>query len=310
MNDKPGVTVFTPVFNRKHTIDRPFDSLMRQTCKDFEWLVIDDGSTDGIKETIDIFAEKADFSVRYYFKENGGKHTAMNMAAGLARGGYFLVLDSDDALTDNAVELIFALWGGIPEKGREKYWCVTGLCVDSETGKIIGDRYPEGINQQANPKLLAQKTTGDKTGCIRTEILSAYPFPEPAGTNFITESIIWNKIDKSYSQYYSNEILKVVYLNEPDSLTAVWFKEHVREGYVSNYYWKLSTLNDIGIHKPKDCRTLFTVPYYGLMAGKKRNEIIGGVQKPVYKTLVALLMVPAGVFKVIRGNRHIKNVQP
>ena len=96
MNDRPDVTVFTPVFNRKHTIDRPFDSLMRQTCKDFEWLVIDDGSTDGIKETIDIFAEKADFSVRYSFKENGGKHTAMNMAAGLARGGYFLVLDSDD----------------------------------------------------------------------------------------------------------------------------------------------------------------------------------------------------------------------
>lgn len=301
------LTVFTPVYNRKHTISRPFESLMKQNCKDFEWLVVDDGSTDGIKEVIDSFTQKADFAISYYYKENGGKHTAMNMAYGLAKGEYFLVLDSDDALTETSVELMLGLWDSIPDECRERYWCVTGLCVDSENGEIIGDSYPAEINESANPRLAAKKIKGDKTGCVRTDIISRYPFPEPPGTTFITESIVWNKIEKDYRQYYSNETLKIVYLNEPDSLTAVWYKNHVKEGYISNYYWKLATLNDVGIQNRNDFKMIFTVPYYGCMCGKNFNEIFKGINKRIYKAAVVLMIIPAKLAKITRGKKLIKN---
>ena len=139
-------TVFTPVYNRKHTIHRGFESLMRQTVKNFEWLIIDDGSTDDLKPLIDEYIEKADFPIRYVYKENGGKHTATNMAYKLMETEYFTILDSDDALTDDAVEKMLSMWDKIPESERSKYWSVVGHCINSESREIIGEYFPEEIN--------------------------------------------------------------------------------------------------------------------------------------------------------------------
>ena len=309
MDKEIRLTVFTPVYNRIHTIHRPFKSLMKQTCKNFEWLVIDDGSTDGLEERIDEYAKSADFPVRYYYKKNGGKHTAMNMAYGLMKGEYFVVLDSDDALTENCVDTVLKLWDGIAEADRGGYWCVTGLCVDAENGKTIGGEYPEGINGSPDPKKLASLVPGDKTGCLKTAVARLYPFPEPEGTTFITESVVSNKIDKKYKQYYSNAILKTVFLNEPDSLCVSWYKNHIAEGYVSNYIWKLSVLNDVGITSKSDLKLFFTVSYYGLMAGKSSREILKSVENKKHRAFAALCILPAILAKATHGKRMLKQAR-
>ncbi len=294
---KSRVTVFTPLYNRRHTIHRVYESLCRQTFKGFEWLIVDDGSTDNAKELIDDYARQANFNIRYHYKPNGGKHTAWNMALGLIETEYFICLDSDDAVTDNALERMLFHWDSLPDKSG--YWSVVGLCVDAQTFEVIGDRYPEGINEAPSPREIAATVDGEKYSCLRTSVMKNYSFPEPEGTTFITESIVWNKVNKEFSQYYVNEPYRIYYQNEPDSLTTAWYREHVREGYVSNYFWKVSTLNDVG----GDLKTVFQVTYYGLMAEKKPLDIIGEV-KGINKTAVALLMPPAFAAKLLRGRKY------
>lgn len=289
-------TVFTPVYNRRHTIHRVFDSLMRQTCKDFEWLVIDDGSTDDLEPLIREYAEKADFPVRYYYKENGGKHTAYNMALGLMQAPYFTILDSDDAFTDDAVEKMLLGWDLIPPQNREQYWGVVGHCIDAQTNALIGEYFPENANDRTEPL----QTKGDKTSALRADIAKRFPFPEPEGTTFITESVVWNKIEKEYKQYYINYVFKIVYLNEPDSLTIAWYRDHVQEGYLSNFIWKQSIINDVGLHGVGDLRTLVQYTFYGTMCGKKFSEIVGGLHKPLYRIGSAVLFVPAKLLSLYR----------
>lgn len=302
--DSVRFTVFTPVYNRRHTIHRVFDSLMRQTCKDFEWLVIDDGSTDDLEPLIREYAEKADFPVRYYYKENGGKHTAINMAYGLMETPYFTILDSDDAFTDTAVENMIRGWASIPAEKREQYWSVVGHSVDSQTGERVGELFPENINDPG----VEPHVVGEKTAALSTAILRQYPFPEPKGTNFVTEAVVWNKINRVYKQYYINADFRIYYQNEPDSLTLAWYRDHVQEGYLSNFIWKQSVINDVGLHGVREWRTLFQYTFYGTMANKTFREIVGGLQKPLYRFCSAVLYLPA---RALRGLRRItgKNKQ-
>lgn len=300
------ITVFTPVYNRKHTIHRVFDSLMSQTYKDFEWLVIDDGSTDGIKSVIDDYAEKADFKVSYYYKKNGGKHTAINMACGLIETEYMIILDSDNSLISDALKKMLSFWDAIPEEKRSEYWGVVGLDIYADSGETVGEKFPEGINESENPAKLAAAVAAERFACIRTDVLKQFPFPEPEGTTFITESVVWNKIDKSYKQYYVNEPFLIYYSNEPDSLTNAWYHDHIEEGYVSNYFWRVSQLNDIGIASGDDMKLLIRIPYYGFMANKKTGRIIKDINKPLHKAAVLLMILPAMVIKQIRGRKYIE----
>ncbi|HZJ78292.1 MAG TPA: glycosyltransferase family A protein, partial [Clostridia bacterium] len=301
------ITVFTPVYNRKHTIHRVFDSLMKQTYKGFHWLVIDDGSTDGIKEVIDDYAKKADFEVSYYYKENGGKHTAINMACGMMETEYVVILDSDNAMIENSLERMLYYWDALPEEKRGEYWCVVGYTIDPYNGDVVGEKFPDNINESDNPLKVASTVEGDKFGCLKTDILKQFPFPEPEGTTFITESIVWNKIDREYKQYYINEPLLIYYYDEPDSLTNAWYKEHVEEGYVSNYFWRLSQLNDTGIKNADDLKLLLRVPYYGFMSKKKAKEILKQLESPLHKVAVCAMLPPAFMLKIFRGEKHIKN---
>jgi len=100
------ITILTPTYNRKHTLRRAYDSLINQTNKDFEWLVIDDGSKDDTKELIDEFISENKITIKYFFKENGGKHTALNFGTNKAKGELVLILDSDDYLSNDAIELV------------------------------------------------------------------------------------------------------------------------------------------------------------------------------------------------------------
>ena len=104
------ITIITPSYNRAYIIGKAYESLIAQTSKDFEWLIIDDGSKDNTKEVVEEFIKENKIKIRYYYKENGGKHTALNLGIKKAKGDYILILDSDDRLTPNAVARVLEVW--------------------------------------------------------------------------------------------------------------------------------------------------------------------------------------------------------
>ncbi|MGC1445756.1 MAG: glycosyltransferase family A protein, partial [Xanthobacteraceae bacterium] len=138
----PLFTIFTPTYNRAHTLHRCFDSLSAQTLRDFEWIVVDDGSTDGTEELVGKWLKTANFPMRYLRQNHLGKHFAFNKAVVEARGYFTSCLDSDDALTPDALETLAAVWSAVPENERAGFCGVDGLCCDQH-GQIVGERYPK-----------------------------------------------------------------------------------------------------------------------------------------------------------------------
>src|SRR6478752_7327190 len=130
-------TVFTSTRNRAHTLDRPFRSLQAQTFRDFEWLIIDNGSTDGTPELVARYQAEADFPIRYLWQEDAGKHGSVNRAAPIAEGAFFLILDSDDGCVPVALERFKYHWDQIPADRRARFTGVTAHCLD-ESGEVVG----------------------------------------------------------------------------------------------------------------------------------------------------------------------------
>lgn len=212
------ITVFTPTYNRKHTIDKLYKSLKNQSCTDFEWVVVDDGSTDGTNEYfIKILEEDNRFTIKYIKKKNGGKHRAINLGLDIAEGEYFFIVDSDDYLTNNSIEVI-SMWLNSISNTKEKFAGVSGLKGYSENamvGKTFKGKYLDCLALD----IQKHNISGDKSEVFNTNILREYRFPEIDGENFITEAIVWNRIaNDGYFIRYFNKINYVCEYRE-DGLT-------------------------------------------------------------------------------------------
>ena len=163
------LTVFTPTYNRASTLTRTYDSLCRQTCKDFEWLVIDDGSTDNTRELIQGFIDEAIIPIRYIYKENGGLHTGYNTAYANIETELNVCIDSDDYMPENAVELIVKTWR---ERGNERYAGIIGLDFYADTKKPIAGRFPEDLTECWFLDLYVKRIhRGDSKQVMRTDLM-------------------------------------------------------------------------------------------------------------------------------------------
>ena len=166
------LTVFTPTYNRRELLKRCYLSLKRQSCKNFEWLIIDDGSSDSTGDMVNewISAEH-DFLIRYYYKENGGLHTAYNLAIEHLQTELAVCIDSDDYMPDDAVEKILNFW----DKNRNKKFAgVSGLDFDAHTDRVIGGKYPNNQKSINLIDLLVGRypdSLGDKKHVIRSPLL-------------------------------------------------------------------------------------------------------------------------------------------
>lgn len=209
------ITIFTPTYNRAYIIGNLYESLKKQTNKDFEWLVVDDGSTDNTESMFtELLADKRDFPVRYIKQTNGGKHRAINRGVKEARGEMFFIVDSDDTLTCDAVEKIKKWFFSLD--GRLKFAGVSGLRGNADN-KVIGGggnggNYVDATNLERKSKNLL----GDKAEVYYTDVLKKYPFPEFEGEKFITEEVVWNKIaaDGYYIRWFSDIIYFTEYLDD------------------------------------------------------------------------------------------------
>ena len=205
----PLFTVFTPTYQRADTLHRVRDSLAAQTFRDFEWLIVDDGSTDGTAELVEGWAAEADFPIRLLRQANQGKHIAWNRGVEAAEGELFLGLDSDDACVPHALERLEHHWMGIPDAERGGFSAVSGLCVDQE-GHLVGTRFPRDVLDSDPLEVRYRyRVRGEKWGFHRTEVLRANPFPELGGQSHVSEMLVWDRIATRWRTRYVNEALRV-----------------------------------------------------------------------------------------------------
>ena len=201
-------TVFTPTYNRAHTLARVYCSLNRQTFKNFEWLIIDDGSSDNTNKLIMSWEKKAWFKIRYYRQENSGKHIAINRAVELAKGELFIIADSDDTFLRNTLERFYFHWKSIRDDVKARYFAVIFNSIDID-GNLIGKRFPFNPTDSDSEEILFRyKVTGEKWGFQKTDVLKKYPFPD-IRTECFPEFYIWRRIAKKYKIRFVNECFRV-----------------------------------------------------------------------------------------------------
>lgn len=226
------LTIFTPTYNRAYIIKTLYNSLKNQTCQDFEWIIVDDESTDNTEQLIRTF-ENIGQGIQYVKQIHGGKHRAINKGVKLAKGDYFLIVDSDDYLTPNAVELIKMWIENLKEKDK-KVCGVAGLRISSSGyswGGIPNFESKEYIDA-TNLEREKYGLLGDKAEVYSVEILKKYPFPEYDGEYFLTEGVVWDSIaiDGYKIRWYNEPIYVCEYLNDGLTKTGA----NGRSGHLKN----------------------------------------------------------------------------
>jgi glycosyltransferase involved in cell wall biosynthesis len=238
-------TVFTPVYNRICTLHRVYESLSAQTYRDFEWLVVDDGSSEDVYKLIDTWERQARFPLRYIYQPNQGKHVAFNRGVREARGELFLCLDSDDGCVPKALERLKYHWDRIPLSQRHRFSAVTALCMD-ELGELNGSRFPQDITDSDSLEIrYRHKVTGEKWGFHRTDVLRRFPYPETPTKHYVTEGIVWRAIARQFKTRYVNEVLRIFYCHDADQtkrltnarMHAESTRRYLREMLVHDLNW-------------------------------------------------------------------------
>ncbi len=219
------LTVFTPAYNRAHTLPRTYASLRAQRCSDFMWLIVDDGSVDNTAELVRQWQNSDNgFEIRYIYKENGGMHTAHNVAYENIDTELNVCIDSDDCLAEDAVEKILRKWEQVKHLG---YAGLIGLDSDLD-GNLIGSGFPEGMAETTLSGYYAAGGSGDKKLVYRTDVVNQYPpYPVFEGERYVALAYKYRLIDQDYKLAVLNEVLcKVEY--QPDGHSTGMWKEYVR----------------------------------------------------------------------------------
>lgn len=260
------ITIFTPSYNRKDTLPRLYESLKRQTVKEFQWIVVDDGSEDGTGKLMADYINEGAMDIIYEYQKNSGKMRAVNRGVQLAQREYFFIVDSDDYITDTCVETILKEAKELPEN-------LGGMIfrkIDMASGKVTGKPYPE-YRIDSSPIEIVYKLgiDGDKAEVFKTDILKKNPFKEFEGEKFIPEATVWVKIGEEYKMRYIDE--------------GVYFFEYLEDGYTKNfnslmkrnpkgfefYYQEMLKYNIPFTNKIKFIIRLLQSKYYKLTGGNK-----------------------------------------
>ena len=282
------ITVLTPTFNRGGGLQSLWDSLQKQTVKDFEWLVVDDGSTDGTKNLITKLQEKSDFPIRYIYKSNGGKHTALNVGIQTIRSELTFIVDSDDCVTDDAVESILKI--------HKKYRSQNNICGYAflrafPDGKVNGEKFDvnEKIGSYIDVRVNGNDTGADKAEVFKTHCLKEFPFPEYPNEKFLGEDLVWVRMARKYEMVHINK--------------AIYVGNYLEDGLTNNRR-KHNIASPVGcMHRAEefmesDLKTRYRIKgglqyiVYGRFAGVKICDLI---RKSRHKVL-ATVCTPGGLF--------------
>lgn len=283
---KVTVSLITPTYNRAELLVRCYESLKLQSDKDFEWIIIDDGSTDETTEIVKTFQDS--FRIVYHRQENGGKHRALNAAHPYVTGEYVGLLDSDDQLTPDAVYSI--------KKGWKRY------DSNPEVGMVT---FLKGENEKKPSCMAHPKDEGkivdimrykricfhsvDAFEIIRTELFLKYPFPEFDGEKFISEGALWNRISRTHKCVYINKVIYIAEYQE-DGLTRSGKKLRVHNPCGGMFTAQLNMSRKNYFKRRIKNALLFTC--YGFFAAYTPGEILAESE---YKILTVIAMLPGYV---------------
>jgi len=221
MQYKYKITVFTPTYNRAYIIGNLYRSLQRQTCTDFEWLVVDDGSADETQQLLEGWMQEDNpFPIRYHKQKNGGKCRAINTGLELAEGRLFLNVDSDDYLTDDAIEKVLSWESQLPE--GERFCAVAG---NLGTGPQETPNTPlPGVFFDGNAFDRYGIVEGERAFAFYTDVHRQYLYPDCPGETFMTEAVTWNRMaNDGYKIRFYNDIIWI-YEYKPDGLTKAGYQ--------------------------------------------------------------------------------------
>ena len=241
------VTVFTPTYNRAAYLLKVFESLLQQTFKDFEWVIVDDGSIDDTSVIIDNLQLTNDkfFPIRYFYQENGGKHRAINRGVKEAKGELFLILDSDDMLPPNSLERIDFYYQQI--KGDESFGGVSGYMAHHD-GTVIGKGCDIDVLDTNSIDLRYKyHVEGDMLEVFRTSVLKEIPFPEISNEKFVPEALVWNRIARKYKLRVFHEV--------------VYFRDYL-EGGLTDKIVKIRMNSPIASMMTYAEMTEFNIPFF------------------------------------------------
>lgn len=194
------ITIFTPTYNRAYIINKLYMSLCRQSSKEFEWVVVDDGSTDNTKGLFEGWIKDDLINITYIKQENQGKHIAINTGLEHSKGNLFFIVDSDDTLKEQCVELIQSFWDGHKDEKN-----ISGIISYREfnDGRLVGTPMPKGVKRcKLRETSSKYGSYGDKVVIYRREIIKRYPFPKFGTEKFLGESYVYNQIDDEYDMIF------------------------------------------------------------------------------------------------------------
>ncbi|WP_374329179.1 glycosyltransferase family 2 protein [Soonwooa sp.] len=219
------ITVFTPAYNRAYILPILYNSLEEQTCKDFEWLVVDDGSTDETRELITEFQKNSTFPIRYFYQENSGKHIAINLGSEKAKGHLFFIVDSDDYLAKNAISTLIEKYETIKDKNNVGGIAIGCRSIKNNGAIIYSKQLPQHeMLLDHNELVYKEGITGDFATAFKTDLQRQYPYPHVEDEKFFRESYVYRQIGKKY---------KTLYIDDP-----IYFADYLEDGLTSKS-WQL-----------------------------------------------------------------------
>lgn len=329
------ITIFTPTYNRAHLLSRLYHSLCGQkgnfnanfnfdsdgplclphggedgiSTLGFEWLIVDDGSTDKTEEIVKGFIGEGKIPIRYYKKQNGGKHTAINMGVELAKGELFFILDSDDYLPSDALLIVAKEYTKV--KNDVAIGGITGLDRFAD-GRIVGSGLPcDTIDCNAIDIRYKYHVTGDMKEVFRTEVLKEFPFPEIEGERFCPEDLVWNRIAKKYKLHFVNKCIYVAEYQDNGLTDNIIRIRHLSPIASMTYYSELFHFDSDGPlylpHKEE---------YFKLPFGQKIKAAInywrftplryyGKLKNMHMMNMVSLCALPLGILMRLNDKRNI-----
>ena len=279
------LTVFTPAYNRGHTLPRTYESLKKQDCKDFIWLIVDDGSADNTGEIVSQWIKaESKFEIRYVYKENGGMHTAHNTAYENIDTELNVCIDSDDAIETGAVRKILDKWESIKDKD---YAGIIALDADMNTGKIIGKGFPTDMKETTLSGYYNAGGSGDKKVIYRTDVIKKYPeYPVFEGEKYVSLSYKYLLIDQEYKLSVLDDVVCLVEY-QPEGSTNSMFKQYLNnpKGFA---FWRTIRMKYNSSFK----RTIVDCIHYcssSIIA--KNKQFIKESPKPI----LTILCIPLGL---------------
>lgn len=289
------ITIITPTYNREKYLKKLYESLKEQNCKEFQWLLIDDGSTDSTKEVAENFLKENDrgFKMQYVYQKNGGKHTALNKGISLTDTELVFIVDSDDYLPKDSIQIIRKYHDKYQGQKKSAELCGYSFLRCHADGSVNTAYFPENekIDSYRNVRINGN-IGGDKAEVFYTDILKKFPFPVFEGERFLPEDVVWMQMSGPYKMVHINEnIYTCDYLEGGLTNSGKNMKAKSPKGMMlrSQIY-----LKDSGVGAKTKVKMMLLYIIYGRFAHKKWTELYKEISQ---KWLFILMYVPAVVLK-------------